>query len=180
MQTSCHRSFAAAVELASLCSGLSWWMAGLCAAARLCRSLAPPMARQSGSRRFIPRQFTCAEVKKSFFVPAVLLSAVLSPASPPPLHPRRGEGELEYPIWFFCLREVFLDRGAARRICWPRLVNDAVVVNGLGLGAAAFTAAVAVSVATARATRSAPRSVCKVSAANEHVRYSGFLGHRPC
>ena len=27
---------------------------------------------------------------------------------------------------------------------------------------------------------SAPTSVCKVSAANEHTRYSGILGHWPC
>jgi len=66
----------------------------------------------------------------------------LSPASPPPLHPRRGEGELEYPIWFFCFGVVFLDRGATRRICWPRLVNGAVVVNGLMIGVAAAVGAV--------------------------------------
>ena len=85
----------------------------------------------------------------------------LPPASPPPLHPRRGEGELEYPIWFFWLGEVFLNRVAARRVCLPRLGNDAVVVNRLGLGAAA---------AAAR------RGVCKVSAANEHTRPPAAIG----
>ena len=42
----------------------------------------------------------------------------------------------------------------------PRLGNEAVVVNGLVVGVTA--------------------SVCKVSASNEHTRYLGFLGHRPC
>ena len=68
--------------------------------------------------------------------------AGLPPASPPPLHPRRGEGELEQPILFFWFGEVFLNRGVARRVCWPRLGNDAVVVNGLMIGVAAAVGAV--------------------------------------
>ena len=85
----------------------------------------------------------------------------MPPASPPPLHPRRGEGELEYPICFSRAGEAFLNRDAARRVCLPRLGNDAVVVNRLGLGAAA---------AAAR------RGVCKVSAANEHTWAPSAIG----
>ncbi len=85
----------------------------------------------------------------------------LPPASPPPLHPRRGEGELEYPICFSRAGEAFLNRDAARRVCLPRLGNDAVVVNRLGLGAAA---------AAAR------RGVCMVSAANEHTWAPSAIG----
>ena len=86
-----------------------------------------------------------------------MCSAGLPPASPPPLHPRWGEGELEYPIWFLCFGEVFLNRGAARRVCWPRLGNDAVLVNGLMIGVAAAVGAVAflLVVAEARAATTA-------------------------
>ena len=73
---------------------------------------------------------------------ASIIGVGLPPASPPPLHPRRGEGELEYPILFFCFGEVFLNRGVAMRVCWPRLGNDAVVVNGLMIGVAAAVGAV--------------------------------------
>ena len=98
---------------------------------------------------------------KVFPVGLFLPPAVLPPASPPPLHPRRGEGELEYPILFFCFGEVFLNRGVAVRVYWPRLGNDAVVVNGLMIGVAAAVGAVVfllvmpkvTAATTARATR---------------------------
>ena len=64
--------------------------------------------------------------------------AGLPPASPPPLHPRRGEGEREQPILFFCFEEGVLNSGVAVRVCWPGLGNEAVVVNGLGIGASAY------------------------------------------
>ena len=83
-----------------------------------------------------------------------LVCPPLAPRVPPPLQPRRGEGELKQPICLFALGLGVLNRSVAVRVCWPRWGNVAVVVNGLGLGAAA---------AAAR------RGVCKVSAANEHT-----------
>ena len=76
----------------------------------------------------------------------------LLPASPPPLHPHRGEGELEQPILFFWFGEVFLNRGVAMRVCWPRLGNDAVVVNGLMIGVAAAVGAVVFLLVTPKVT----------------------------
>jgi len=81
------------------------------------------------------------------------------------------------------------------RVCLPRLVNVAVVVNGWALGAATVaiaiaiaaeavgTAAVLVAMAGAGAAataRAARPGVCNVSAANEHTWCSGFLSHWPC
>jgi len=85
----------------------------------------------------------------------------LPPASPPPLHPGWGEGELEQPIWWLAFGIRVLNRGAARWVCLPRLGNDAVGVNRLGLGAAATAAR---------------KGGCKVSAANEHTRPPAAIG----
>jgi ribosomal protein S9 len=82
------------------------------------------------------------------------------------------------------------------RVCLHRLGNGAVVVNGWALGAAMVAIAIAIAVeaagtaagtaavlvavagAGAAATAGAARpGVCKMSAANEHTWYSGFLGH---
>ena len=60
-------------------------------------------------------------------------------------------------------------REVAGRVCCPLLVKVAVVVHRLGLGAAAITDEVAAATVRVR--------VCKVSAANEHTRCAGFLGH---
>ena len=91
-------------------------------------------------------------VPHASWFPAFLSPAVLPPASPPPLHPRRGEGELEDPIWFLCFGEVFLNRGAVGRVCWPRLGNDAVVVDGLLIGVAAVVGAAVFLLVVAEAT----------------------------
>ena len=64
--------------------------------------------------------------------PSVGVSFV--PRFPPPLHPRRGEGELEQPICFFGRRGVLV-RELAVRVCSPVLMNVAVVVDGVELGA---------------------------------------------
>ena len=55
-----------------------------------------------------------------------------------------------------------LEQEAAVWVCWPRWVNLAVVVNGLGLGSDAQASAFAPA-------RDALRCVCKVSVANEHT-----------
>ena len=57
------------------------------------------------------------------------------PLPPRPFTPAGVKGSLNTQFGCFGAGEVFLKLDAAVPVCLPRLVNDAVVVNGLGLGA---------------------------------------------
>ena len=80
----------------------------------------------------------------------------------------------------FLYRKGALVREVAVQVCSPRLVNVAVVVNGLRVGADMLLRNLGKRQRTRLRARLAHTGVCEVSAANEHTRCSGFLGHWPC
>ena len=126
------------------------------------------------------RVFDGLAVVFRFFVPRCFIPRCFCPPLPPrPFTPAGVKGSLNSQFGFFGP-----DRGVGAGGCGAGLFipigERRSRSQGLNAWRGCESGIARASASERGCARSAPTSVCKVSEANEHTRYSGFLGHRPC